>query len=84
MKFCKKTLSFILAFVLLFSSITPVSAKNDTAPKKTTIKGQEVIIGDTAYYVFSTDKNAKSDLIKAHEKGKLQLEKLQGADGLEI
>lgn len=84
MKFCKKTLSFILAFVLLFSSITPVSAKNDTVPKKTTIKGQEVIIGDTAYYVFSTDKNAKSDLIKAHEKGKLQLEKLQGADGLEI
>ena len=84
MKFCKKTLSFILAFVLLFSSITPVSAKNDTAPKKTTIKGQEVIIGDTAYYVFSADKNAKSDLIEAHEKGELQLEKLQGADGLEI
>ena len=84
MKFCKKTLSFILAFVLLLSSITPVSAKNDTAPKKTTIKGQEVIIGDTAYYVFSADKNAKSDLIEAHEKGELQLEKLQGADGLEI
>lgn len=84
MKFCKKTLSFILAFVLLFSSITPVSAKNDTAPKKTTIKGQEVIIEDTAYYVFSADENAKSDLIEAHEKGELQLEKLQGADGLEI
>ena len=84
MKFCKKTLSFILAFVLMFSTFTPLSAMSDTGMQKTTIKGQELVIGDKVYYIFSTDKNAKSDLLKAQEKGKTQLEELEASDGLEI
>lgn len=84
MKFCKKTLSFILAFMLMFSTFTPLSAMSDTGTQKTTIAGQELVIGDKVYYIFSTDKNAKSDLIKAQEKGKTQLEELEAPDGLEI
>ena len=84
MKFCKKTLSFILAFMLMFSTFNPLLAMSDTGTRKTTIKGQELVIGDKVYYIFSTDRNAKSDLIKAQEKGELQLEKLQASDGLDI
>lgn len=84
MKFCKKTLSFILAFVLMFSTFTPLSAISETGSQKTTIEGQELVIGDKVYYIFSTDRNAKSDLIKAQEKGEVQLEELQASDGLEI
>ncbi|MFR7350242.1 Ig-like domain-containing protein [Peptoniphilus sp.] len=84
MKFCKKTLSFILAFMLMFSTFNPLSAMSDRGLQKTTIKGQELVIGDKVYYIFSTDKNAKSDLIKAQEKGEVQLEELQAPDGLEI
>ena len=84
MKFCKKTLSFILAFILMFSTFTPVLARSDTGLQKTTIEGQELVIGDKVYYIFSTDKNAKDDLIKSQEKSEEKTQAIQTSDGLNL
>lgn len=46
MKFYKRTLSFILAFIIAFSPLTSAYAKTNTDAKKTKINAQEIEIGD--------------------------------------
>ena len=80
----KRILSLILALILALSTFTPVFAQTKTPVKKTRTGAQEVQIGDEIYYIFSTDKNAKDDLIKSQEKNKENAQAIQTSDGLDL
>ena len=80
----KRILSLILALILTLSSFTTVFAQTKTPVKKTRTGAQEVQIGDEVYYIFSTDKNAKDDLIKSQEKSEEKTEAIQTSDGLDF
>ncbi|MEJ8752475.1 Ig-like domain-containing protein [Lagierella sp. ICN-221743] len=84
MKFNKRILSFILAFAMMLSHLTPVLAKTSIENEKNVTKAQEIQIGDNVYYIFSKDKNAKGDLIKSQEKNEKKTEAIQRSDGLDI
>ena len=80
----KRILSLILALILALSTFTPVFAQTTTPVKKTRTGAQEVQIGDEIYYIFSTDKNAKNDLIKSQEKSEKKTQAIQTSDGLDL
>ena len=80
----KRILSLILALILALSTFTPVFAQTKTPVKKTRTGAQEVQIGDEIYYIFSTDKNAKDDLIKSQEKSEKKTQAIQTSDGLDL
>ena len=84
MKFNKRILSFILAFAMILSHLTPVLAKTSIDNEKNVTKAQEIQIGDNVYYIFSKDKNAKGDLIKSQEKTEKKTEAIQTSDGLDL
>lgn len=84
MKFNKRILSFILAFAMMLSHLTPVLAKTSIENEKNVTKAQEIQIGDNVYYIFSKDKNAKGDLIKSQEKNEKKTEAIQTSDGLDL
>ena len=80
----KRILSLILALILSLSPFTTAFAQTEASAEETRIAAQEVQIGDEIYYIFSTDKNAKNDLIKSQEKSQTKTEEIQTSDGLEL
>ena len=80
----KRILSLILALILTLSPFTTAFAQTKTTVERTRTEAQEVQIGDKVYYIFSKDKNAKSDLIKSHEKNEEKTEETQLSDGLDL
>lgn len=80
----KRILSLFLALILTLSPFTTAFAQTKTPVEKTRTGAQEVQIGDEIYYIFSTDKNAKNDLIKSQEKSEEKTEEIQTSDGLEL
>lgn len=80
----KRILSLILALILTLSPFTSAFAQTKTNVEKTRTEAQEIQIGDKVYYIFSKDKNAKSDLIKSQEKTEEKTEEIQTSDGLDL
>ncbi len=80
----KRILSLFLAFILTLSPFTSVFAQSKNNVGKIGTQAQEVQIGDEVYYIFSKDKNAKRDFMRAQEKSKPEAEEIQASDGLEI
>lgn len=80
----KRVLSLILALILTLSPFTTAFAQTKTKVERTRTEAQEVQIGDKVYYIFSKDKNAKSDLIKSQEKSEEKTEETQLSDGLDL